>query len=224
MDVSTAKPGDRISVDPHRVGGEHRHGEIVEVLGDSQTRRLRVRWDDGEETIAVPGSDMHLEHEPPLAASSGSDLCLRVLTHAGIHYELLPHSATQRALDEATTLGVAPSAVAKTVVLSTSHGRLRAVLPASERLSLPKLREFLGEGRELRLASESELTRMYPMFTLGAVPPFGGPSGDRVIVDHRIARLGKTFIEAGERDLSVEMRSEDLVAVTGATVTDIVED
>jgi hypothetical protein len=33
------------------------------------------------------------------------------------------------------------------------------------------------------LASEDELARAYPEYDLGAVPPFGGASHDRVLVD-----------------------------------------
>ena len=43
------------------------------------------------------------------------------------------------------------------------------MIPASERLSLPRLREAIGID-ELRFASEEELAAAYPAFELGAVP------------------------------------------------------
>ena len=40
-----------------------------------------------------------------------------------------------------------------------------------------------------RLATEVEVTYGYPLFELGSVPPFGGPGGDRTIVDpHVVAK------------------------------------
>ena len=46
-----------------------------------------------------------------------------------------------------------------------------AVLPASERIDLRKVRELLEGGKSIHLASEDELARDYPDFELGAVPP-----------------------------------------------------
>ena len=51
---------DRIQVDSQAVGRRPRSGEIVEVLGDAEHPRYRVRWEDGRETIVYPGSDAHV--------------------------------------------------------------------------------------------------------------------------------------------------------------------
>jgi Domain of unknown function (DUF1918) len=51
---------DRILVDSQAVGRRPRSGEIVEVLGDAEHPRYRVRWEDGRETIVYPGSDTHV--------------------------------------------------------------------------------------------------------------------------------------------------------------------
>jgi hypothetical protein len=53
------------------------------------------------------------------------------------------HPRTTTAAAEAHVLGLEPRDVAKTVVLSTPDGFLRAVLPASERLDLGKVRALL---------------------------------------------------------------------------------
>ena len=62
------------------------------------------------------------------------------LDEAGVSYELLPHAHTESALAEAQALGVSPDDVAKTLVVKTPGGYVRAVLPASARLDLRKLR------------------------------------------------------------------------------------
>lgn len=51
---------DTILVDSQAVGRRPRSGEIVEVLGDAEHPRYRVRWEDGRETIVYPGSDTHV--------------------------------------------------------------------------------------------------------------------------------------------------------------------
>jgi Ala-tRNA(Pro) deacylase len=142
------------------------------------------------------------------------------LDRDGLRYELIAHPRTMTARAEANAIGIAAHEVAKTVVLATSAGYVRAVVPASERLDLHKARELLDD-RECRLATEEELGAAYPAFELGAVPPFGGPAGDRVVVDRRLAELDAVVLEAGSHDQSVRLRTSDLLAHSGAEVADI---
>jgi len=147
------------------------------------------------------------------------------LDAAGIAYELLPHAHTESALAEAEALGVAPEDVAKTLVVKLAEGYVRAVLPASARLDLRKVREIHGGGRHrVHLASEEDLRRDYPEFELGAVPPVGGGRRDPVVVDPGIAEREKVVIEAGSHEASLRLATTDLVQVTGAAVTDISQD
>ena len=82
----------------------------------------------------------------------------RPLDEAGINYEVLPHEHTESAAEEAQALGVEPTDVAKTLIVSGPEGNVRAVVPASERLDLHKLAEACEVGRNaLQLASEDDL-------------------------------------------------------------------
>jgi Ala-tRNA(Pro) deacylase len=145
---------------------------------------------------------------------------IQELERRGLEYQLLPHDRTQTARAEAKAVGIPASDVAKTVVLTTENGYVRAVVPASDRLDLAKTRELLDD-RLSRLATEEELGAAYPTFELGAVPPFGGPSGDRVIVDRALAELDEVVLEAGSHDQSVKLRTLDLVTLAAAEVADI---
>jgi Ala-tRNA(Pro) deacylase len=144
-----------------------------------------------------------------------------VLDQAGVEYDLLSHPHSDRAAEEAEALGIPPSAVAKTLVLDAPEGHVRAVLPASERLDLRKVREHVEGGKSIHLASEDELARNYPDFEVGAVPPFGGASGDRVLVDVRVAEQHAVVLEAGSHDRSVRLETADLLKLTNAEVVDI---
>jgi Ala-tRNA(Pro) deacylase len=148
----------------------------------------------------------------------------RLLEAEGVEYQLLPHDHTESAFAEAEALGVDPTDVAKTLVVETPDGYARAVLPASERLDLRKLGDFLGAGKKkVHLASEEALARDYPEFDLGAVPPLGGRR-DAVVVDRRIAERESVVLEAGSHDESIRVARDDLVRVTGAKVADISQD
>lgn len=55
--IRSGCPGDLVVIAGHHVGESERVGEILEVLGEADHLRYRVRWDDGRETVFYPGSD-----------------------------------------------------------------------------------------------------------------------------------------------------------------------
>jgi Ala-tRNA(Pro) deacylase len=140
-----------------------------------------------------------------------------------IPYEVIPHTRTVTAADEAAAIGVEPGHVAKTLVLRTDERLIRAVLPASRRIDLRKVRAVLGD-KEVELASEQILAGAYPEFELGAVPPIGGPGPDPVLIDRRIESEDWVVFEAGTHEHSVRMATADLLSVAHARVADICQD
>lgn len=157
-----------------------------------------------------------------MSVHAPTDPLTDVLREHHIYFEVIPHTRTESASAEAKAIGVDPSHVAKTLVLETEAGFVRAVLPAYERIDLRKVRAALGR-REARLASEQVLAGAYPEFELGAVPPIGGPENDLVIVDEHLRKEETVVFEAGTHEHSVRVRTADLLSVTGAVVADIHE-
>lgn len=140
-----------------------------------------------------------------------------------IEFQLIHHRRTETAAAEAAELGVDPEHVAKTVILTTPTALVRAVLPASERLDLHKVREFLGTN-DVELATEEVLAGAYPEFELGAIPPFGGPRGDRVLIDVRLLAHPTLVAEAGTHDSSIRFESADLIELENTLIADIARD
>jgi hypothetical protein len=50
-----ARKGDLIVLNPRRVGGPAREGEIIEVIEGDLRIQYRVRWNDGHESLFAPG-------------------------------------------------------------------------------------------------------------------------------------------------------------------------
>ena len=145
------------------------------------------------------------------------------LTEAGIGFDVLDHERTDTAVLEAAVLGLRPSEVAKTIVVRTPDGDVRVVVSSGDRIDMHRLRELLGGGKDVRLATEEELQQDYPEFELGAVPPVGGKA-DAVLVDRRVAGRETIVLEAGVHDQSIRIEAGDLVRATEARVVDVVED
>ena len=140
---------------------------------------------------------------------------------AHIDYDLIEHRRTETAGDEARAIGATLDEVAKTIVLVSGERFVRAVLPASERLDLHKVQEVL-QDKHARLATEGELVSAYPMYELGAVPPFGVPAGDLVLVDRHLAERDSVVAEAGSHNESVRLRTRDLLRLAAARIEDLV--
>ena len=147
------------------------------------------------------------------------------LDAAGVAYEVLPHAHTETAADEARALGIPTDGVAKTLVVETPRGNVRAVLPASERISTAKLAEVLDERRKaIQLVPEESLRSDYAEFEYGAVPPIGGAHKDRVIVDTHVAKQDSVVLEAGSHDDSIRIATQDLIKLAEAEVAEICAD
>jgi Ala-tRNA(Pro) deacylase len=145
------------------------------------------------------------------------------LDRAKLEYEVIEHRRTETAAEEARAIGVPAERVAKTIVLVTADNRyVRTVIPASAHLDLHKVRQLLGDKRA-RLATEAELVLAFPMYELGAVPPFGIPAGDSVVFDRRLAQQKSVVLEAGSHNDSLSMNTADLLALTTAQVADITD-
>lgn len=213
--------GDLIVAGGHTVGSERIMGEILEIRGEPGHERYRVRWEDGHESIFHPtDGEASIHHHRPREASAE---LLRLLADRKIDVELRRHQRTESAIDEARALHASADRVGKTLVVHTPKGMVRVVIAASARLSLAKLRSAI-DCDEIRLATESELGTAYPGFELGAVPPFGGPKGDRTVIDRQIAELDSVIVEAGSHSESVRLAPADIARLTAATIADVTAD
>jgi Ala-tRNA(Pro) deacylase len=216
--------GDVVEVAGHRVGDTARRGEILEVMGSRERPHYRVRWDDGHESVFFPGSDSTVRPREggggAAAARAGTGVVISALRDADVQFEVLSHRRTLTAASEARALGVLPQETAKTVVVRANGDVVRAVVPASERLDLHRLKEVLGTT-EPRLVDEAELGRLYPEFELGAVPPFAGGHGDRVVVDIGLCTCEYLVLEAGTHDQSIRIRTSDLLDLANAQLGEI---
>jgi Ala-tRNA(Pro) deacylase len=145
------------------------------------------------------------------------------LEREGIPHEVVEHERKESAAAEARAAGVPPSDFAKTVVLRDEGGVRLAVIPASERLDLHKLKEELG-SKGLRLLTEPEMAEEFDDFELGAVPPFGPMLHAVELVDRRLLDHERIMCSGGDHEHGVLLNPQDLVRVTQARVADISQD
>jgi Ala-tRNA(Pro) deacylase len=148
----------------------------------------------------------------------------RYLDEQQVAYELVEHPERFTAAAEARAAGIEPSDAAKDVLLRTDGDYILAVIPASERLDLRKLRDRLGGEGEIRLATEDEIAADFSGFELGALPPFGPVLGAAQIVDRRLLEHERVLCNGGDHRHSLMVDPNEIVRVTEARVEDICQD
>ena len=158
------------------------------------------------------------------AAQHGIDAVSSYLRERGIDHEVVEHDETFTAAAEARASGVKPHDAAKTMVLRDGDDYRLAVIPASERLDLHKVRDVLGASRRLRLATEEEMKADFGAFEVGAVPPLGSMLPAPEVLDRKLLEHERILCTGGDHRHSVLIDPRDLERVTEARVADVCDE
>jgi Ala-tRNA(Pro) deacylase len=111
---------------------------------------------------------------------------------------------------------------AKTVVARVNGSLVMTVIPARERLDLRQLSDLTAESN-VRLATEAELSRVFPDCAVGAMPALGNLYGLSVWLDlsfedrRTIAFDGGTYVD------SIEMKTSDFHRLVGPRIAWLTE-
>ena len=145
-----------------------------------------------------------------------SNTIVRYLDERGVPFQVAMHSPRVTAQEIAASAHISGKRFAKTVVLVNDGHYFLAVVPAAERVDLPRFRKALGES--VRLASEAELDRLFPECETGAMPPLGGLFGLPVIADACLALQDSIAVNGGTHSDVIELRWADYVRSEHPTI------
>ena len=129
------------------------------------------------------------------------------LDERGVEYDTVEHTHTDTAMDSAKSAHVPPYQMAKAVVLEDEDGYIVSVLPSNNRLNLAWVSEELN--RDLRLATEPELEKLFKDCEAGAIPALSDAYGLKVIWDDQLKHASDVYIEAGDHEHLIHLRGED---------------
>lgn len=155
---------------------------------------------------------------------TGGTLATRFLDRAGIAYRahVYPFAREEGGIAEAAAraLGVEPARLLKCLILRTREGGLAAALLAADRtLDLDAAARALGTKRaELAPLAEAERATGY---VKGGISPLGQRRPLPLLLDRAALAHASVLVNGGRRGLQLELSPSDLLAVTGARVTDV---
>ena len=130
------------------------------------------------------------------------------LDEHNIKYLVISHSVAYTAQGIAALTHIPGKELAKTVMVMVDGRLAMAVVPASSRVDLSRLKRYLGI-ETVELASETEFRDRFPDCETGAMPPFGNLYGMDVFADESLALDKEIFFNAGSHRELVRMKYSD---------------
>ncbi|MBI2823190.1 MAG: YbaK/EbsC family protein [Planctomycetia bacterium] len=137
-------------------------------------------------------------------------------------YEVLEHPAAYSAQRMAQAVHVPGDKVAKTVLLKADKGfcYYLAVVPASHRIDLEKVRHAMGVA-DVELAREDEIAARCRDCEVGAMPPFGSQLGMETIVDESLAFADDIVFEGNSHQQAIRMKYRDFYELEHPLIVNI---
>jgi len=138
---------------------------------------------------------------------------------AGIDHRLHEYEGVEvgdgdYAVAVAAALGLPPGQLFKTLIVDVD-GSLRAyVLPADRQLDLRSV------GKRAALADRTKAERATG-YVVGGISPLGQRRRLPTTVDSSALEWETVLVSAGRRGLQIELAPQDLIRLTGATVTEL---
>jgi len=145
------------------------------------------------------------------------------LERAGVKYTIAPHALTYTATQTAQAAHVPSKEFAKAVMVMIDGRPAMAVLTASEKLDLAKLKQAAG-AKHVYLAPEEEFDRWFPGCEPGAMPPFGNLYRMAVYVSQTLAADEEVAFNAGSHAEAMKIKYKDYERVVQPVVTKIAAD
>jgi Ala-tRNA(Pro) deacylase len=130
------------------------------------------------------------------------------LDENNIKYLVISHSVAYTAQGIAALTHTPGKELAKTVMVMVDGRLSMAVVPASNRVDLFKLKKYLGADT-VELATEGEFRDRFPDCETGAMPPFGNLYGMDVFADGGLVLDKEIAFNAGSHRELVRMSFAD---------------
>ena len=124
-----------------------------------------------------------------------------------IKYTTIRHSQAFTAQEIAHSVHISGKDIAKTVIVKIDGQLAMVVLPASDQVVFPFLKDVTGT--DVELATEREFKDRFPDCEVGAMPPFGNLFGMDVYVSESLSENEEIAFNAGSHTELIRMNYLD---------------
>ena len=128
-----------------------------------------------------------------------------------VDYDVLTHKRTHSSMGTARASHVPGERLAKAVVLTREGGFVVAVVPASTQVRLDTIERLLR--CPVSMASEEEISELFPDCDAGAVPPVGEAYAVDAFIDVSLDQQPDVYLEGGDHRSLVHISGKDFRAL-----------
>ena len=137
----------------------------------------------------------------------------KFLSERKVKFETKRHKEVYTAQEIAAATHISGDNLAKVVVANAKEGFFLAVLPASSRIDLKKLKSAVGSTGSIKIATEKEFKSLFPDCEVGAMPPFGSIYNLPVVADKALTEDEIIAFNAGSHKEIMKMKFADWKAL-----------
>jgi Ala-tRNA(Pro) deacylase len=143
-----------------------------------------------------------------------------MLDREKVKYVTITHSPAYTAQEVAASAHVPGREMAKSVMVKIDGRMAMAVLPASMRVSLDRLRDVTG-AHGVELADEREFRDLFPGCEVGAMPAFGNLYGLDVYVAEPLTKDEQIAFNAGTHTELIRLAYRDFERLAKPKVVEL---
>ncbi len=136
------------------------------------------------------------------------------LNGRGVPYDLVTHDRTSSSLATARASAISEDNLAKGVLLRRDDGYLLAIVPASCRVQIEALSQYLKQP--IVLASETEASTIFGDCEIGSLPPVAEAYDLSAVIDDTLENQSDIYFEGGDH--------RTLVHLTGPAFHQLMQD
>jgi Ala-tRNA(Pro) deacylase len=137
----------------------------------------------------------------------------KFLKEKKVKFETKKHKQVFTAQEIAGASHTPGAEFAKVIVAKAKEGPFIAVLPASYRIDLKKLKSAVGSAGPVKIATEKDFKDIFPDCEVGAMPPFGSLYKLPVVADKSLTMDEMITFNAGNHKETMRMRFKDFHAL-----------
>jgi Cys-tRNA(Pro) deacylase len=145
------------------------------------------------------------------------------LKDVGVWHRFMDKAETVHTADASRATGIELARITKNLVCKTSDGSYALlIVPGNRRVALRRAAEVLN-ARNIQLLgfNEAEAVSGYPP---GGTPSVHHKTAMKVVIEKNLLNHETIFCGGGSRDKILELKTEDVLKLTQATVADISEE
>lgn len=136
------------------------------------------------------------------------------LDQHGVPYEVVSHPRAYSSTRTAEAAHIPGHRLAKSVILEDDDGGyVMAIIPSNRQIRLRTISDQLR--RDMRLASEQEISALFEDCDLGAIPPVGPAYGLETLVDDHLMHEPDVYLEAGDHEELIHVSHDAFLDLLG---------